>query len=142
MKPTTAFERDPHHWLRRFSPDEWIRVALDEVRKAEQAYARGDSRGGAAGVKRAAGMALNGALLVEPDDTWGRSFVEHVQALSRDARVPEGVRAACRAVLEARGPTGEVILLRTPRTGEAALEAAKDVIAHAWTVVKRHEPKG
>jgi HEPN domain-containing protein len=133
------FKRDPADWLRRYSPDEWIRAALAEVKRAETAYARGDGRGGAAGVKRAAGMALNGALLVEPDESWGRSYVDHVQALARDTRVPQGVRKACQAVLEARGPSGEVILLRTPRTAEAALEAAKDVIAHAWAVVKKHE---
>ena len=135
-----AFERDPQDWLRRYSPDEWIQLALGEVKRAEAAYGRGDLRGGAACVKRAAGMALNAALIAEPDETWGRSFVDHVQALSRDARVPEAVRSACRTVLEARGPTGEVILLRTPRTSDVVLEAAKDVVAHAWAVVKRHEP--
>ena len=133
------FARDPGHWLLRLSPDEWIRAALGEVERARAAYGRGDSRAGASGVKRAAGMALNGALIVEPDDQWGRSYVEHVQALSADARVPEAVRVACRAVLDAGGPGGEVIVLRTPRTGEAAIEAAKDVIAHAWAVVRRHD---
>jgi len=133
------FVRDPGDWLRKYSPDEWIRAALAEVKRAEAAYARGDGRGGSAGVKRAAGMGLNAALLVEPDESWGRSYVDHVQALAKDERVPIAVRDACRAVLEARGPTGEIILLRTPRTAETALEAARDVIAHAWTVVKRHE---
>jgi hypothetical protein len=133
------FARDPEHWLLRLSPDEWIRVGLDEVKRAASAYARGDARAGAASVKRAAGMALNGALIVEPDERWGRSFVDHLRALSVDARVPEAVRVACRAVLDVGGPGGEVIVLRTPRTGEAALEAARDVIAHAWVVVRRHE---
>jgi HEPN domain-containing protein len=133
------FARDPGHWLFRLSPDEWIRAALGEVERARAAYGRGDSRAGASGVKRAAGMALNGALIVEPDDGWGRSYLEHVQALSADARVPDAVRVACRTVLDAGGPGGEVIVLRTPRTGEAAIEAAKDVIAHAWAVVRRHD---
>ena len=133
------FARDPGHWLFRLSPDEWIRAALGEVERARAAYGRGDSRAGASGVKRAAGMALNGALIVEPDDAWGRSYVEHVQALSADTRVPDAVRVACRVVLDAGGPGGEVIVLRTPRTGEAAIEAAKDVIAHAWAVVRRHD---
>ncbi len=133
------FARDPGHWLFRLSPDEWIRAALGEVERARAAYGRGDSRAGASGVKRAAGMALNGALIVEPDDQWGRSYVEHVEALSGDHRVPDAVRVACRTVLDAGGPGGEVIVLRTPRTGEAAIEAAKDVIAHAWAVVRRHD---
>lgn len=134
-----TFVRDPGHWLLRLSPDEWIRAALAEVKRAEVAFARGDARGATASVKRAAGMGLNGALIVEPDERWGRSYVDHVQALSADARVPEAVRAACRAVLAAGGPGGEVVVLRTPRTGEAQLEAARDVIAHAWTVVRRHD---
>jgi HEPN domain-containing protein len=133
------FARDPAHWLLRLSPDEWIRAGLGEVERAASAYSRGDARAGAASVKRAAGMALNGALIVEADERWGRSYVDHVQALSVDPRVPEAVRAACKAVLDAGGPGGEVVVLRTPRTGEVALEAARDVIAHAWTVVRRHD---
>jgi hypothetical protein len=134
------FVRDPGHWLRKLSPDEWIRAGLAEVRRAEAAYSRGDLRGGAAGVKRAAGMALNGALLVEPKEEWGRTYVEHVAALAADETQPALVRSACRAVLDAGAPTGDVVNLRTPRSLETVLEAAKDVIAHAWAVVKRHEP--
>ena len=133
------FDRDPTDWLRRLSPDEWIHAGLTELRRAEAAFARGDGRAGAATVKRAAGMALNAALLVEPDEGWGRSFVDHVRALSRDPRVPEAVRAACRVVLDARPPGGDVVVLRTPRSREAVTEAARDVIAHAWTVVRRHD---
>jgi HEPN domain-containing protein len=135
------FTRDPADWLRRLSPDEWIRAALGELKRAEHAYGAGNTRAGAAGVKRAAGMALNGALLVEPDEAWGRAYVEHVAALARDQRVPEAVRAACRTVLAEMPPTGEVVVLRTPKAHEAVLEAARDVIAHAWAVVRRHDPK-
>jgi HEPN domain-containing protein len=133
------FTRDPDDWLRRFSPAEWIRAAMGELRRATAAYERGDVRGGAAGLKRAAGMALNGALLVEPNESWGRTYVEHVAALASDASVPEAVRSACRAVLEARGPSSDIVSLRTARGHERELEAARDVVAHAWAVVKRHE---
>jgi HEPN domain-containing protein len=133
------FTRDPSDWLRRFSPDEWIRAALGELRRAGAAYDRGDGRAGAVGVKRAAGMALNAALVVEPNESWGRTYVEHVEALAADPGVPEAVRAACRAVLEAKPPRGVVVRLRTPRGDDRTIEAAQDVIAHAWSVVKRHE---
>ncbi len=133
------FTRDPSDWLRRLSPDEWIRAALGELQRARAAFEAGNARAALAGVKRAAGMALNGALAVEPDEGWGRSYVEHVQALASDSRVPEAVRAACRVVLEAKPPGGPVVPLRTPRSHEALVEAASDVIAHAWVVVKRHE---
>ena len=133
------FTREPDHWLRKLTPEEWIRAAMTELRRAEAAYAGGDGRGGSAGVKRAAGMALNAALIVEPDEKWGRSYVDHVKALAEDARVPQAVREACRLVLEAKGPSGGVVSLRTPRANEAVVDAAKDVIAHAYAVVKRHE---
>ncbi len=132
------FKRDLTHWLLRLSPDEWIRAALAELNKAEQAWQRGDARAAIAGMKRAAGMALNGALVVEPTDAWGRTYVEHLKALAVDGGVPEAVRLASRQVLEAEGPSG-LVVLRTPHAREAALEATRDVIAHAWTVVKRHE---
>lgn len=133
------FTRDKGHWLRRLSPDEWIAAALGELSRAEKAWGGGDARAGVVGLKRAAGMALNGALLVEPDETWGRSYVEHVEALARDERVPKAVRDACRVVVDARPPGGDVISLRTPRAHAHVVDAARDVIAHAWAVVKRHE---
>ena len=136
------FTRDPEHWLRRHSPDEWIHVALGELRRAREAYAAGNARAGAAGVKRAAGMALNAALIVEPSEAWGRTYVEHVTALAGDPGVPEAVRAACKLVLGAQGPSGDVVSLRTPRTHEAVVEAAHDVIAHAWAIVRKHETTG
>jgi HEPN domain-containing protein len=133
------FTRDPTHWLRKHSPDEWIRASLGELSRAERAWTSGNLRAGTLGVKRAAGMALNAALIVEPDPGYGRTYVEHLEALAVDSRVPEAVRAASRRVLDARGPATEVIRLRTPREHTEAFEAARDVIAHAWAVAKRHE---
>jgi HEPN domain-containing protein len=133
------FLRDPSDWLRRLSPDEWIRAGLGELRRAQESFDRGDSRAGTVGVKRAAGMALNAALLVEPKESWGRTYVDHVGAVAADQEVPEAVRSACRTLLEAAGPSPGVVHLRTPRADERVLEAARDVIAHAWAVVKKHE---
>jgi HEPN domain-containing protein len=131
--------RDPHDWLRKFSPAEWIRAALGELRRATNAFERGDLHAAAAGVKRAAGMALNAALLVEPNESWGRTYVEHLSALSTDPGAPEAVRGACRTVLEAKVASAGMAILRTPRAHDRELEATRDVIAHAWAVVKRHE---
>jgi hypothetical protein len=136
------FTRDPGDWLRRLLPDEWIRAALGELARAERAWQGGDARGGAAGIKRAAGMALNAALIVEPDEAWGRTYVEHVEALAGASGVPEAVRAAWRTVLGTSGPSGGVVILRTPRSHAQVVDAARDVIAHAWAVVKRHESTG
>jgi hypothetical protein len=43
-------------------------------------------------------------------------------------------------VLDASGPSSHgVVVLRTPKSHAAVVEATKDVIAHAWAVVKKHE---
>ena len=132
-----TFERDPEHWLRRLSPEEWVRAAMNELAVAERAYARGDTRAGLAGAKRAAGMALNGALLARPNDAWGRSYVDHLRALAEEEQAGEAVRAACRVLLEAPdvGPERLVTLRTKGAAPPAAIEAAKDVMAHAYSVV-------
>jgi HEPN domain-containing protein len=133
-----AFERDPTHWLRRFSPDEWISAALGELRRAEEAYKRSDARAGLAGCKRAAGMALNGALLTEPNEAWGRSYVDHVTALSKDEAVPPAVREACKVLLETHPPSSDILSLRSKAGDARVASSARDVMAHAYAVVKRH----
>lgn len=134
------FERDPADWLRKYSPTEWIRVALAELGRAEEAYKANNAVGGLAGCKRAAGMALNGALILEPNAAWGRSYVDHVMALAEEASAPAPVREACKVLLETHAPGHDVLTLRSRRSDERVIEAAKDVMAHAYAVVKRHEP--
>jgi len=126
-------------WLTKLSPHEWISAALGELARAEAAYARNDARAGIVGCKRAAGMALNGALSVEPNEAWGRTYVEHVEALAKDAGAPELVRASCKVVLDATAPTSALATLRTKSGDTKVIEAARDVIAHALWVVKKHE---
>jgi HEPN domain-containing protein len=133
------FVRDPNHWLRKLSPDEWIRAALGELRRAEQSYQSRDARAGLAGARRAAGMALNGALIVKPNDAWGRSYADHLLALAKEESIPDSVRAGCKLLMETQPPGGPVISLRTPALDDRILEAARDVIAHAFAVVKKHE---
>lgn len=138
----STFVRDETHWLFKLSPDEWIRAGLADVRRAEEAYRANNPRGGLAGAKRAAGMALNGALIVEPNELWGRTYVEHLTALARDTNVPARVSAACHELLETAMPgPAKLVTLRTSSAEQRVLEAARDVIAHAYSVVKRHEGK-
>jgi len=128
-------------WLDKFTADEWIRAAMGELRRAEEAYQAKNARAGLAGARRAAGMGLNGALRVEPNDVWGRSYVDHLLAVKRDPGVPERVREACKHLMDTPLPGGGqgIVTLRTSSTDEKILEAARDVIAHAYAVVKRHE---
>ncbi len=133
------FVRDAEHWLFKLSPDEWIRAATSELRRAEEAYQRKNGRAGLAGARRAAGMALNGALIVEPNDAWGRSYMDHLLALKGDTSeaLPQRVCQACAILLETPLSGGELVALRTSGSDEKVLEAARDVIAHAYAVVKR-----
>ena len=134
-----AFVRDKEHWLRKFSPDEWIRAAMGEMKRAEAAYARKSVRAGLAGARRAAGMALNGVLLVEPNDAWGRTYIDHLLALQKDASAPEPVRKAASLLMEAAPLANQLIVLRSKDQDTRVVEAAKDVMAHAYAVVARHE---
>lgn len=133
------FVRDETHWLFKLSPDEWIRAAMGELRRAEEAYKRKNGRAGLAGARRAAGMALNGLLIVVPNEAWGRSYMDHLLAVKADTSeaIPERVREACRVLLETPLPGGELVALRSSGTDEKILEAARDVMAHAFAMVKR-----
>lgn len=133
-----TFVRDESHWLMKLSPDEWIRAGLGELRRAENAYKAKNARAGLAGARRAAGMALNGALIVQPNEAWGRSYVDHLMALAKDETVPPRVREACAILNTAQAPSaGRLVTLRTASAEESVLEAARDVVAHAYAIVKK-----
>ena len=134
-----AFVRDEAHWLHKFHPDEWIRAALGELRRATEAYKQKNGRTGLASARRTAGMALNGALIVDPNEAWGRSYMDHLLSLKSDTSplVPPRIREACAILLETPMPGGELVALRTGSSDERVLDAARDVLAHAYAVVKR-----
>ena len=131
---TSEFQRDPAHWLHKLAPEEWIQSALAELRRAESALASGVLPPAYAGLKRAAGMALNAALIRVPKASWGRSYVEHLHGLSEDASAPEVVRSAARSLLQLKATPGQVVSLRTPRSQARWVDAAKTVMAHGYAV--------
>jgi len=134
-----AFSRDADHWLFKFSADEWVRAGMAELRRAEEAYAKKNGRAGLAGARRAAGMALNGVLVVRPNEAWGRSYMDHLLALKVDAEAPARVREAASALVDTPLPGGELVALRTANADTRVLEATRDVLAHAYALVKRAE---
>jgi len=136
------FERDPEHWLLRLSPEEWIRAGLVELRKANAAFAAHDAAAALAGVKRAAGMALNGALIVRPAASWGRTYAEHLKALTDDSAAPHEVREAARRLDAERPPSGALVTLRTKSDHERLLDAAQTVMAHAYAIVHGSTGRG
>lgn len=133
---------DPDHWLYRFTPREWIRASLGELERAKGALDARDRAAALATCRRAAGMALNGmlALDVRPIEIYGRSFMDHLVALSNDDAAPKVVRESAKLLAEMPMPGGEVVLLRTATTDTKMLEAARDVMAHAYAMVIKHEP--
>ena len=122
-------------WLTRLSAEEWIRQALSELQRAEARIAAHDRSAAVLGLRRAAGMALNGALWVRWR-AWGRTYVDHVRAIADDVEVPESVRDAARLLNDAPvDKQPNVVRLTPPSESTRWLEAAKTVMAHAYAVV-------
>lgn len=135
-----AFVRQKDHWLFRFSPEEWVFAGVGEAKKADEAYARGDARGGLATARRAAGMALNGVLIVEDEAraSWGRTYMEHLTKLKDDPGAPSAVREAARVLVEEdAGGASKLLTLRRKSAPSPVVEAARDVVAHAYARVVR-----
>jgi len=128
-------EKDSTHWLYRLSPEEWISAALGELGRVKDAFSARHAAAAIAGLKRAAGMALNAALIVRPRPEWGRSYVSHLRALADDAQAPAEVREAAWRLLDVKPPGGSVVSLRTRSDDEVLLEAARVVMAHAYALV-------
>jgi HEPN domain-containing protein len=128
---------DDAHWLHKLSAEEWVRAAMGELRRAEGAYEKKNGRAGLAGARRAAGMALNAVLVVHPEDAWGRSYMDHLLAVKRSENVPDPVRDACRVLVDTPLQGGELVALRTSSADTRVLEAARDVLAYAYSVVRR-----
>jgi hypothetical protein len=137
VKDAVPFAHDPKDWLRKMSPAEWVTAAMSEVRRAERAYEDRQAKAGLASARRAAGMALNAVLIVEPHETWGRSFVDHLRALAVDEVAPAEVRASCNLLLDTQPPGPGVISLRSSARDKKIIDAAKDVIAHAYARIVR-----
>lgn len=116
--------RDPSHWLHRLDAGEWLRAAGNELARAEEALAHKQQRQGVAGARRAAGMAWNAVLVAVEDERYGRSYMEHLKALAADERMPEAVRAAASALLDAPLATDVISLGR----GDTRLAAAARLI--------------
>ena len=95
-------DKDPNHWLYRLDAEEWLRAAEGELARARVALVGKQHRAGVTQARRAAGMAWNAVLVMTADESgYGRSYMDHLVALERDETVPETVRLAARALVEA-----------------------------------------
>jgi hypothetical protein len=73
-------------------------------------------------------MAWNAVLVIAGDDSYGRSYMEHLKALADDATVPEPIRLAARSLVDAPLETKLVQL----GGGDTRLaDAAAAIVDHA-----------
>ena len=132
------YEKDPDHWLYRLDPGEWLKAAENELRHAEQALLAKQQRAGVASARRAAGMAWNAVLARACDETsYGRSYMEHLEALRHDEAVPEEVRHAADQL--AKAPLLQTVVTLGPRGDASLARAAETILVHAR---ERVTPKG
>ncbi|HEY4395902.1 MAG TPA: hypothetical protein VGP64_17680 [Polyangia bacterium] len=124
---------DPAHWLRRLTAEEWLTAAATEIAHAEAALARRAPRPGVTHARRAAGMAWNAVLTRHPDESAGRSYMEHVVALSTNPAVAEEIRAAAQRLRDTPARQPELITLGAPDLGPA--HDARLILEHARMVV-------
>jgi len=143
---------DPSHWLYRLGANEWLRAADTELGHAEVALARRALRPAVTHARRAAGMALNALLVLEPrpDPRWGRSYMEHVVALARPQgnvdvdvdpdvagqaadsgphSIPPSIRQAARDLTAA--PLSSPPLVKLGAPDRRPLDAAAEIVAWA-----------
>jgi hypothetical protein len=122
-------------WLARLSPEDWIRQGLTELGRAEARLRSHDRVAAVLGLRRAAGMALNGALSITWRD-WGRTYIDHVRAIADDSSAPSEVREAARLLGDVSlDRTPHVVQLTPPSESARWLEATKTIMAHAYAVV-------
>ncbi len=120
------------------TPRQRLGRALEELALARVSFAKRNARQGAVLCKRAAGLALNGALVYFPKETWGRSFVQHLEALRSDEDAPLVVREAATR-LHAVATDPKVVILATNTWVTQCMEDTQNIMAHAYTLIARGE---
>ena len=122
---------DPGHWLHRLDAAEWLAASATELSHAEEKLTHRAVRPGVTHARRAAGMAWNAVLVKSPDERYGRSYMEHVVALTQidDDNLPAEVRAAAQLLRDTPPAPPDLITLGKPDL--RALEAARAIVEFA-----------
>ena len=136
-EPDRGGEEDPGHWLYRLTAEQWLRAADNELRAAEQALAAKQQRAGVTYARRAAGMALNARLRVAADPAYGRSYMEHLQALQKDPdpAISDELRDAAARLLAA--PLTQQLVTLGPKGDTRPADLAARIVAYARALVLR-----
>ena len=133
-------EKDPAHWLYRLTPSEWLAAADNELYAARTAFAQKAQRPAVAHARRAAGMAWNALLVCIPDEKYGRSYMEHLQALQKDDSVSADLRHAAEKLV-AMPMTQEIVTLGL-RGNVSQADHAAAIIEHVRARVGSLVPSG
>lgn len=120
---------DPSHWLHRLSAREWLAAAETELGHCRAALARRATRPAVTHARRAAGMAVNALLINQPNEAWGRSYMEHLVAAAAADAVPAAVRAAAKTLCDT--PAAPPTLVQLGRPDTRVLDAARAVLDFA-----------
>lgn len=128
-KADLATPADAGHWLYRLTAEQWLAAADNELRAAQQALSAKQQRAGVTYARRAAGMALNARLRLAPDAAYGRSYMEHLQALHKDPAVSMELREAAGALLAV--PLTQQLVTLGPRGDTRLADFAARIIAYA-----------
>jgi hypothetical protein len=127
-------EKDPEHWLYRLTPTEWLTAAENELSLARMAFAHKQQRPAVAHARRAAGMALNALLWHQPDPAYGRSYMEHLQALCQDSVLSEELRAAATRLVKL--PMNQELVTLGPRGDGSQSDPAALIIDYVRGTLK------
>ncbi|NVB39935.1 hypothetical protein G6O69_18975 [Pseudenhygromyxa sp. WMMC2535] len=134
---------DQTHWLWRLGAGEWLDAARNDLEQGRTKL--GSRRAAVTLARRAAGMALNAALVemstrgwtrARCEDIWGRSYVDHLRMLGSDPSLagPLGPslaeRCASLMAIPVMPPQGLVRLgLRRDDAASRALDEAAAILA-------------
>lgn len=133
--PETA---DANHWLYRLNAEQWLTAADNELRSATEALSAKQQRAGITHARRAAGMALNARLRLVADDSYGRSYMEHLQALHKDPAVSQELREAAGRLLAA--PLTQQLVTLGPRGDTRPAEFATRIIEYVRHFIAHRPP--
>lgn len=132
------------HWLYRLSPAQWLAAADNELLASQQAFLVKQHRTAVTHARRAAGMALNAVLALQFDERYGRSYMDHLKALSQDAAVSAELRDAATRLLSL--PIQSQLVTLGPRGDAKQAEPAALILGYARqqlaiAVAKAEPPK-
>lgn len=131
--------KDPDHWLYRLDSAEWLSAAQAELSRSQAAFVARQQRGAVAQARRAAGMALNALLCRCEDPAYGRSYMDHLKALSADPAAAPTVQAAAQRLLEM--PLQQE-LVSLGRGAATQAEPAEIIIQYVLDTLQRLGPAG